>query len=174
MPRPSRTLVAAACLHALSALAHDGPPASSLVEAHRACDRVVLEARVRATPERRLVILLAEGSRAERMAVLRGAAGADDPVALLAPIARLMAGSDPELAPAAAQALARIVPALSPAALREHTLDEVAEALAPALALADNRGARDDLRQVSRLLRAMVPAPAIPPLGARRPRRTDA
>lgn len=152
------TLALALSLASGAALAHDGPPSDALVAAHRACDPVMLRSHVHATPEARLADLLARGTRSERLAVARGAPGAADPVALLDPLARMMASSDPELAPAAAMALLAVVPSLDPTA-REHTLSEVRDALAPALRLADDPGARDDLRAASRSLRAALEAP---------------
>lgn len=133
-------------------------PTSALVRAHQSGDRLVLASYVGTLPEERLVALLQTGSLAEKLAVLRGLAGAHDPLALLSPTAGVMASRDPMLAPAAAVALWTIVTRLRPDALGEHTPDEITAALAPALALADDPDVRPDLRAVAASIRASVHA----------------
>ena len=133
-------------------------PASALVRAHQSGDRLVLTSYIGTLPEERLIALLQTGSLPEKLAVLRGLAGARDPLALLSPTAQVMTSRDPLLAPAAAVALWTIVTRLRPDALGEHTPDEITNALAPALALADDPRVRPDLRATASSLRASVHA----------------
>lgn len=136
----------------------DETPSIALVRAHQRGDRLILNAYVGTLSEERLVTLIETGSLPEKLAVLRGLAGAHDPIALLAPVARVMASREPMLAPAAAMALWTIATRLRPDALGEHTADEITAALTPALALADDLHVRPDLRAVAASLRASVRA----------------
>lgn len=152
------------------AAAHDAPSAETLTADLRGADRMALEADARACAPTTLAAMMREGPRDARLAAVRGARGADDPWAVLEPLAVLMAGDDPELAPAAALALLDVTAELRPDSTMEHLPSELSAALAPALSLADDASRRPDLRDAARALRGAlqafpgaVPAPASAP-----------
>lgn len=140
------------------AIAHDVPSTATLTADLRAGDRMALESDARATGPATLGAMMQQGARDERLAAVRGARGADDPWSVVGPLAAVMAGDDPELAPAAALALLDVVASLRPDATMEHLPTELPALLAPATAMADDASRRADLRDAARALRAMSQA----------------
>lgn len=160
-----RLLLAAVIAGAALAFPHapgraDGPARPAGLEAGASLDPLDLFRAARSAGDAELQRLLEadDADPRQRRLAVEAAPYAVAPIELLAPLSRLAAGRDPELAPAAARVSIVLAEQLGPSELARHEVlpAELAPVRATFRRLSRDRDAREDLRSAGARLDGML------------------